>query len=70
MAVIALFVLLGASFAGLLIGRWIAVLPVAAIVGPAATFGGPEGGALAALAAAGFLAGVQLHQVVAEQYPT
>jgi hypothetical protein len=70
MAVIALLVLLAGSFAGLLIGRWIAVLPMAALVGPGATFGGPEGAALAALAAAGFLAGVQLHNVVAEQYPT
>jgi hypothetical protein len=68
MAVVALLVLLLASFAGLLIGRWMAVLPALAAIPVAAVLGGPEAEALAALGAAGFLAGVQLHRVVAEQY--
>jgi hypothetical protein len=68
MAVFALLVLLLASFAGLLIGRWVAVLPLAAAVPAAALLGGPETAALSALAVAGFAAGFQLHRVVAEQY--
>jgi len=68
MAVLALLALLVGSLAGLLIGRWAAALPFVAALAPAALFGGPEAGALGALAAGGFLAGVHLHRVVAEQY--
>ena len=68
MAVVALLVLLAGSFAGLLTGRWIAVVPLLAAVLCAALLGGPEAGALSALGAAGCLAGVHLHRVVAEQY--
>jgi len=68
MAVVALLALLAGSFAGLLIGRWRAVLPVAAAIVPAALVAGSEAGAVGALAGAGLLVGVQLHRVVAEQY--
>jgi hypothetical protein len=68
MAVVALLVLLVGSLGGLLVGRWAAAVPVASAIVPAALLAGPEGAALAALAAAGFLAGVQLHRAVAEQY--
>jgi hypothetical protein len=67
-AVVALFVLLLGSFAGLLIGRWIAVLPLVAAIPAGALLGGPETAALSALAVAGFVAGVHLHRVVSEQY--
>jgi hypothetical protein len=68
MAVFALLALLLGSFAGLGIGRWTAALPALAAIAPAAVVGGAEAGALVALAAAGVLAGVHLHRVVAEQY--
>jgi hypothetical protein len=68
MAVVALLVLLLGSFAGLLTGRWIAALPLLAVIPPATLLVGPDAGALGALAAAGLIAGVQLHHVVAEQY--
>jgi hypothetical protein len=68
MAVLALLVLLLGSFAGLLIGRWQAVLPVAAAIPAGALLGGPEAGALGALGVAGFVVGLHLHRVVAEQY--
>jgi hypothetical protein len=68
MAVLALLVLLLGSFAGLLIGRWRAALPVAAAVPAGALLGGPEAGALGLLGVAGYLAGLHLHRVVAEQY--
>jgi hypothetical protein len=68
MAVLALLALLLGSFAGLLIGRWRAVLPVAAAVPAGALIGGPEAGALGLLGVAGYLAGLHLHRVVAEQY--
>ncbi|MGH2713397.1 MAG: hypothetical protein ACRDM7_05840 [Thermoleophilaceae bacterium] len=68
MAVLALLVLLLGSFAGLLIGRWHAVLPVAAAIPAGALLSGPEAGALGVLGVAGFAAGLQLHRVVAEQY--
>jgi hypothetical protein len=68
MPVLALLVLLLGSFAGLLVGRWTAVMPIAAVLAPAALLGGPAAGALAALGAAGLLAGVHLHHAVAEQY--
>jgi hypothetical protein len=68
MAVVALLVLLLGSFAGLLLGRWQAALAVAAAVPAGALLGGPEPAALGALGVAGYLAGVHLHRVVAEQY--
>ncbi|MEA2332551.1 MAG: hypothetical protein QOH58_2689 [Thermoleophilaceae bacterium] len=68
MALVALLALMLGSFAGLLIGRWAAALPFAAVIPAAGLLVGPEIGAVAALAAAGVLAGVHLHQAVAEQY--
>jgi hypothetical protein len=68
MTVIALLALLFGSFAGLVIGRWAAALPLAAAIPAAALLTGPEAGAVAVLAAGGLLAGVHLHRVVAEQY--
>jgi hypothetical protein len=68
MALVALIALMLGSFAGLLIGRWAAALPFAAAIPAAALLAGPEAGAVGALAAAGLLAGVHLHRVVAEQY--
>jgi hypothetical protein len=68
MAVVALFVLLLGSFAGLLIGRWQAALAVAAGIPAGALLSGAEAGALGALGVAGYIAGLHLHRVVAEQY--
>ena len=68
MALVALLALMLGSFAGLVIGRWAAALPVAAAMPSAGLLAGPELGAVGALAAAGLLAGVHLHRVVAEQY--
>jgi hypothetical protein len=68
MALVALMALMLGSFAGLLIGRWAAVLPLAAAIPAAALLVSPEIGAVGAMAAAGLLAGVHLHRVVAEQY--
>jgi hypothetical protein len=62
-----LSLLLG-SVAGLVVGRWQVVLALAAAIAPVALLTGPEAGALGALVAAGFLAGVQLHRAVAESY--
>jgi hypothetical protein len=62
-----LFLLLG-SMTGLVIGRWQVVVALAAVIAPAALLAGPEAGALGALGAAGYLAGVRLHHVVAEGY--
>ena len=69
MGLVALLALMLGSFAGLLIGRWAAALPVAAAAIAAAAVAGPEAGAVGALAGAGLLAGVRLHQVVAEVTP-
>jgi hypothetical protein len=69
MALVALLALMLGSFAGLLIGRWTAVLPLVAAAVTAAAVAGPEAGAVGALAAAGLLAGVHLHRVVAEVTP-
>jgi hypothetical protein len=69
MALVALMALLLGSFAGLLIGRWAAALPLAAAALAAAVLAGPEAGAVGALAAAGLLAGVHLHRVVADVTP-
>jgi hypothetical protein len=66
MALAALLALMLGSFAGLLIGRWAAALPVAAAALATALLGEPELGAAAALGAAGILAGVHLHNAVAE----
>jgi hypothetical protein len=68
MAFVALMALMLGSFAGLLIGRWAAALPFAAAIPTAGLLAGPEVGAIGALAAAGLLAGVHLHRVVAETY--
>jgi hypothetical protein len=68
MAVVALLVLLLGSFAGLLIGRWQGALPVAAAIPAGAVLAGAEAAVLSALGVAGFLAGLHLHRVVAEQY--
>jgi hypothetical protein len=68
MALVALLGLMLGSFAGLLIGRWAAVAPVAAAGVAAALLGGPEAGAVIALASVGLLAGVHLHRAVAEQF--
>lgn len=62
-----LSLLLG-SVTGLVVGRWQVVLAIAAAIVPVALLVGPETGALGALGAAGFLAGVQLHRAVAESY--
>jgi hypothetical protein len=67
-AVLALLALLLGSFAGLLIGRWQAALPVAAAIPAGVLLGGAEAGALGLLGVAGYVAGLQLHRVVAEQY--
>jgi hypothetical protein len=68
MAVIALLALLFGSFAGLVVGRWVAALPFAAAIPAAGVALGPEAGAVAGLAAAGLVAGLHLHRVVAEAY--
>jgi hypothetical protein len=69
MALVALMALMLGSFAGLMVGRGAAVALVAAAFPVAGLLaGGPELGAVGALAAAGLLAGVHLHRVVAEQY--
>jgi hypothetical protein len=69
MALVALLALMFGSFAGLLIGRWTAALPLVAAAVAAAAVAGPEAGAVGALAAAGLLAGVHLHRVVADVTP-
>jgi hypothetical protein len=69
MALVALLALMLGSFAGLLIGRWAAALPLVAAAVTAAVVAGPEAGAVGALAAAGLLAGVHLHRLVAEVTP-
>jgi hypothetical protein len=66
MALAALVALMLGSFAGLLIGRWAAALPVAAAAVSAAVVAGPAAGAVGALAGAGLLAGVQLNHAVSE----
>jgi hypothetical protein len=68
MAVLALLVLLLGSFAGLLLGSWRGIVPIAAAIPAGALLGGPEAGALGVLGVAGFVAGLHLHRVVAEQY--
>jgi hypothetical protein len=69
MALVALLALMLGSFAGLLVGRWAAALPLAAAALAAALLIDPEAGAVGGLAAAGLLAGVHLHRVVAEVTP-
>ncbi len=68
MALVALMALMLGSFAGLLIGRWTTALPLAAALPALGLLAAPEVGAVGAMAAAGLLAGVHLHRVVAEQY--
>ena len=69
MALAALMALTLGSFAGLLIGRWAAALPVAAAACAATLAGSPDVGAAVALGAAGLAAGVQLNHAVAEATP-
>jgi hypothetical protein len=69
MALMALFTLLIAAFAGLAAGRWRALLPVVPAVPLLAVLAGPVAGAVAALAALGMGAGVRLHRVVADDVP-
>jgi hypothetical protein len=69
MALAALLALMLGSFAGLLIGRWAAALPVAAAACAATLAGAPEAGASIALAAAGLVAGVHLNHAVADATP-
>lgn len=66
MALIVLMVLLFASLAGLVMGRWQAFGLALAAVPACAVLLGPGVGLLAALAAAGTAIGVQLHGVVAD----
>ena len=68
MAIAAVLSLLAGSVAGLVVGRWQLVLAVAAAAAAALVLGGVEAAAIGALAAAGFLAGLRLHHVVAESY--
>jgi hypothetical protein len=68
MALVALMALMLGSFAGLMIGRWAAVVPLAAAFPAAGLVAGPELAAVGALTAAGLLAGAHLHQAVADQY--
>jgi hypothetical protein len=70
MALAALLALTLGSFAGLLIGRWTAALPVAAAACAVAVAGSPDVAAAIALGAAGLLAGVQLNHAVAEVTPS
>jgi hypothetical protein len=67
-AVAAVLSLLLGSVTGLVVGRWQVVLALAAAIAPVALLTGPAAVALGALGAAGFLAGVQLHRVVADGY--
>ena len=69
MALMALFALLIAAFAGLAAGRWRALLAVVPAVPLCALLAGPIAGAVAALAALGMGAGVRLHRVVAGDVP-
>jgi hypothetical protein len=66
MALPVLLLLLLSAFAGLAIGRRLAVLPAAAAVGPCALLGGTATAGLALLATAGLAAGVHLHRVIAD----
>jgi hypothetical protein len=66
MALLALFALLIAAFAGLAAGRWRALLPVLPAVPLCALMAGPLAGAVAVLAAIGMGAGVRLHHVIAD----
>jgi hypothetical protein len=66
MALFALLALLVASIAGLLAGRWRALLPVVPAIPAFAILAGPVVGALTALAAVGMGVGVRLRQLVAE----
>ncbi|HEY1275243.1 MAG TPA: hypothetical protein VGF25_10050 [Thermoleophilaceae bacterium] len=68
MAVVALLALLLGSFWGLLVGRWVAALPLVGALGPALVLAGPEAAALAAAAIPGFMAGRRLHCVVADEF--
>jgi hypothetical protein len=69
MALLALLALMIGSLAGLVIGRWAVVLPAAAAACATAVVVSPAAGGVAALGAAGLLAGVHLHRAVAEAAP-
>jgi hypothetical protein len=65
---VALMVLLLGTFAGLLLGRWRAVLMVGLAIPAGALLGGAEVAALGVLGVAGCVGGLHLHRVVTEQY--
>jgi hypothetical protein len=68
MPVIGLVLLQGAALAGLVVGRR-GFLPAVFAAAPlTVVLAGPEAGAFALLAAAGFALGVHLHRLIAEQY--
>ena len=68
MALMVLMVLLLASLAGLVVGRWQAFALAVAAIPACAVLLGPALGLLAALAAIGTAIGVQLHSVVADSF--
>ena len=61
-----LLVLQAAALAGLVVGRFAMLVPLAATVPPTTQFAGPQAGALATLALAGFALGAHLHKLVAD----
>jgi hypothetical protein len=69
-ATVALLSLLVGSVTGLVVGRWQPLLLLAAAIAAAALLAVPEAGALGALTAAAFLAGMHLHRLVAESQAT
>jgi len=69
-AIVALLSLLVGSVTGLVVGRWQPLLLPAALIAAAALLAVPEAAPLGALTAAGFLAGMYLHRLVAESQAT
>ena len=70
MAIVALLSLLVGSVTGLVVGRWQPLVLLAAVIAVAALLAVPQAGALGALTAAAFLAGMYLHRLVAESQAT
>lgn len=68
MSLAGLLLLQVAALAGLVVGRRGVLLPLLAAVPATALLAGPEAGALALLALAGFALGARLHRLIAEQY--